>query len=41
MVSWGGSVWHCDEAKGLKPDAPDSGWTLAVKRGRDGKDAPK
>lgn len=37
MVSWGGSVWHCDEPKGLKPDAPESGWTLAVKRGRDGK----
>lgn len=38
LVTWGGSLWHCDEHKGLKPDAPESGWTLAVKRGRDGKD---
>jgi hypothetical protein len=41
MVSWAGSTWHCDEAKGMKPGAPDSGWTLAVKKGRDGKDAAK
>lgn len=41
MVSWAGSTWHCDEPKGLKPGSPDSGWTLAVKKGRDGKDAAK
>jgi hypothetical protein len=41
MVTWAGSCWHCDEAKGLKPGAPDSGWTLAVKAGRAGKDAGK
>lgn len=41
MVSWAGSTWHCDEPKGLKPGSPDSGWTLAVKKGRDGKDASK
>jgi len=37
LVTWGGSMWHCEEAKGAKPDAPDGGWKLAVKRGRDGK----
>lgn len=41
MVTWAGSAWHCDEPKGLKPGAPDSGWTLAVKAGRPGKDAGK
>lgn len=41
MVTWAGSCWHCDEAKGLKPGTPDSGWTLAVKAGRAGKDAGK
>jgi hypothetical protein len=39
MVTWAGSTWHCDEPKGLKPGAPESGWTLAVKAGRAGKDA--
>lgn len=41
IVTWGGSAWHCDEPKGLKPGAPDSGWTLMVKAGRPGKDAGK
>lgn len=41
MVTWAGSCWHCDEPKGLKPGAPDSGWTLAVKAGRAGKDLTK
>lgn len=41
MVTWGGSVWHADKETGAKPDSPDSGWRLAVKKGRDGKDAPK
>lgn len=39
MVTWAGSVWHADKATSAKPDTPDSGWKLAVKRGRDGKDA--
>lgn len=39
MVTWAGSVWHADKATAAKPDTPDSGWKLAVKRGRDGKDA--
>lgn len=37
MVTWGGSVWHCDKSTTTKPGTDD--WTLAVKRGRDGKDA--
>jgi|SRR6478609_2252143 len=39
MVTWGGSLWHCDKATTDKP-GPDS-WSLAVKKGRDGKDAGK
>jgi integrin beta 3 len=37
MVTWGGSLWHCDKATTAKPGTED--WTLACKRGRDGKDA--
>lgn len=36
MVTWAGSLWHCDKATTDKPGT-DS-WTLAVKKGRDGKD---
>lgn len=39
MVTWAGSCWHCDEPKGMKPGAADSGWRLAVKSGRAGRDA--
>jgi hypothetical protein len=39
LVTWGGSLWHCDKATTDKP-SPDS-WTLAAKKGRDGKDARK
>lgn len=39
LVTWGGSLWHCDKGTSEKPN-PDS-WTLAAKRGRDGKDAGK
>lgn len=35
-VTWGGSLWHCDEPTSEKPGS--KGWTLAAKRGRDGKD---
>ena len=41
MTTWAGSLWHCNEAKGLKPGAPVSGWQLAAKAGRPGKDAGK
>lgn len=37
MVTWGGSLWHCNERTADKPDVGP--WTLAVKKGRDGKDA--
>ena len=39
MVTWAGSLWHADKSTSEKPDAPDGGWRLAVKRGRDGRDA--
>ncbi len=39
-VTWGGSLWHCDANKtNAKPDASEKHWTLAAKRGRDGRDA--
>ncbi|MGQ6276457.1 hypothetical protein ACUNDX_06545 [Serratia sp. IR-2025] len=38
-VTWGGSLWHCDEITADKPgELGSKGWTLATKRGRDGKD---
>jgi len=37
MVTWAGSLWHCDKATTAKPGTED--WTLACKKGRDGKDA--
>ncbi|WP_343711193.1 phage gp6-like head-tail connector protein [Kosakonia radicincitans] len=38
-VTWGGSLWHCDEPTKDKPGETGSkGWTLAAKRGRDGRD---
>lgn len=37
MVTFGGSLWHCDADTTDKPDGGES-WTLAAKRGRDGKD---
>jgi len=38
LVTWGGSMWHCqaDTITGPADHTPD--WRLAVKRGRDGKD---
>jgi hypothetical protein len=38
-VSWGGSLWIAQKETSEKPDGPDSGWRLSVKKGRDGKDA--
>jgi len=38
MVTCGGSLWHCNEITEEKPGEGSSAWTLAVKRGRDGKD---
>lgn len=43
-VSWGGSFWiaqrETDEKPGEGKSGDNSGWRLAVKRGRDGKDGP-
>lgn len=38
-VTWGGSLWTAQRETKAKPDGPDSGWRLSVKKGRDGKDA--
>lgn len=40
-VSWAGSLWMAQKDAPGKPDTADGGWRLAVKRGRDGKAAPK
>lgn len=41
-VTWAGSLWHCDADTTAKPDAVGSkAWTLAAKRGRDGKDGER
>lgn len=40
-VTWGGSFWIAQKDTSAKPDTPESGWRLAVKKGRDGKDARK
>lgn len=37
-VTWGGSYWIAQKDTSAKPDSPDSGFRLAVKKGRDGKD---
>lgn len=37
-VTWGGSLYHCNEPTTEKPGAGSKAWTLAVKRGQDGKD---
>lgn len=36
-VTWGGSLWHCDEPTSDKPGDGKS-WTLCAKKGRDGQD---
>jgi hypothetical protein len=38
-VTWGGSLWIAQKETSSKPDTAESGWRLAVKKGRDGKDA--
>lgn len=37
-VTFGGSLWHCNAATTDRPGDNADAWTLAVKRGRDGKD---
>jgi len=38
-VTHGGSLWHCNQLTKDRPGERTASWTLAVKRGRDGKDA--
>jgi hypothetical protein len=40
FVTYRGSTWHCNEATRTKPETADGAkaWTLAVKRGQDGRD---
>ncbi|QDZ10525.1 collagen-like protein [Devosia ginsengisoli] len=40
-VTWGGSYWIAQKDGPFKPDTPDSGWRLAVKKGQNGRDAGK
>lgn len=40
-VTWAGAMWHCAEQTADKPGEGSKCWRLAVKRGRDGKDATK
>lgn len=37
-VTFGGSLWHCNSETDTKPADGSKAWTLATKRGRDGKD---
>lgn len=37
-VTWGGQLYHCNEPTSSKP-GDSKAWALAVKRGRDGRDA--
>lgn len=44
VATWGGSLWHCNEPTNEKPGDGSKAWSLAAKRGRDGRDgapAPK
>jgi hypothetical protein len=36
-VTWGGSLWHCDEDTDEKPGDASKCWTLCAKKGRDAK----
>jgi integrin beta 3 len=38
VVTFGGSMWACNTPTASRPGETERAWTLAVKRGRDGKD---
>jgi hypothetical protein len=42
VVTWGGSMWHCNEATASRPETVEGAkaWTLCAKRGDRGRDAP-
>lgn len=37
MATFGGSIWHCNAETSEKPGEGSTAWTLAAKRGRDGR----
>jgi hypothetical protein len=37
QVTFGGSIWHCNQPSEEKPGDGSAAWTLAAKRGRDGR----
>jgi hypothetical protein len=37
FVSYAGSIWHCKQHTGTRPNKCPEAWTLAVKSGRDAK----
>jgi hypothetical protein len=39
MVTFAGSTWHVNEVTRERPGEGSKAWTLAVKRGRDGRDS--
>ena len=39
LYTFGGAIWHCDRSTDLAPNDDHSAWTLAVKKGRDSKEA--
>ncbi len=39
VATFGGCIWHCDQDTDIKPGEGAKHWTLAVKKGRDGKSA--
>ena len=41
LVTRDGSIFHCNRTTKATPGDGNQDWTLAVKRGRDAKDAPK
>ena len=41
LVTRDGSIFHCNRTTKAIPGDGNQDWTLAVKRGRDAKDAPK
>lgn len=41
MVTWAGSLWHCNADTSDKPGMGNKNWRLAAKRGRDGKEPVK
>jgi hypothetical protein len=40
-VTWNGSLWYCHAPTATRPGEGSPDWTLAVKHGRDGRDAPR